>query len=70
MAESVNGDLADDGIVVGGNVILGGIDALSDAGAVPMGRRRCGGDSDATDEHEAKNRDCFFESWGDFHVRL
>ena len=70
MAKSVDRDLADDRVVVGGDVVLGWIDAFDDARPVPMGRGCSEGDSDTADEHEAQNRDCFFESWGDFHLRL
>lgn len=72
MAKSVDRDLADDRVVVGGDVVLGWIDAFDDAGAgaVTMSRGRSEGDSKTADEYEAQNRDCFFESWGDFHLRL
>lgn len=70
MAESFDGDFANYGIVVGGDVVFRWIDRHSGTGAVPVGRRRSEGDSDTAYEHQAQNRDCFLESWAGFHFRF
>ena len=77
MAQRIDGNLADDGIIVGRDVTFGGIGVFDDAMARVANRvRRSGAGGAANAElapsqtYEAQNCECLMESWGPSHIGI